>query len=48
MYKLVERMRTNMQEQYDIETEHSKNKEAQKRWEEKVKTLIWYYRAYEK
>jgi len=48
MYKLVERMRIIMQERYDEETEHSKNMEAQKKWEKKVGTLMWYYRDYAK
>ncbi|WP_148783656.1 DUF922 domain-containing protein [Aquimarina intermedia] len=48
MYKLVERMRTNMQEQYDIETDHSRNKESQKKWEEKVNRLIQYYDGFAK
>ncbi len=47
MYKLVERMRINMQERYDEETEHSKNKEAQAKWQKKVETLMWFYREYE-
>lgn len=46
MYKLVERMRINMQERYDEETDHSRNKEAQKKWERKVETLMWYYRDF--
>ncbi|TPN84753.1 DUF922 domain-containing protein [Aquimarina algicola] len=46
MYKLVERMRIIMQERYDEETDHSKNKEGQKKWEKKVETLMWYYRDY--
>ncbi len=48
MYKRVERMRINMQEGYDIETDHSKNKTSQVEWEKKVKNLMWYYRAYAK
>lgn len=48
MYKRVERMRVNMQEQYDDETDHSKNKESQSKWENKVKNLMWYYRNYAK
>ncbi len=46
MYKLVERMRINMQEQYDVETDHSRNKENQKKWEKKIRTLIKYYQDY--
>ncbi len=48
MYKLVERMRINMQERYDEETSHSKNLVAQKKWEKKIQTLMWYYRDYTK
>ncbi|MAQ74940.1 MAG: hypothetical protein CL613_01250 [Aquimarina sp.] len=48
MYKLVERMRVNMQERYDEETNHSRNKEAQKKWEKKIETLMWYYRDHKK
>lgn len=48
MYKRVERMRINMQELYDIETEHSKHKVNQEKWVKKVKNLMWYYRAYSK
>ncbi|MDY8134048.1 DUF922 domain-containing protein [Aquimarina sp. 2201CG5-10] len=48
MYKLVERMRINMQERYDEETNHSRNRENQKKWEKKVETLMWYYRNYAK
>ncbi len=48
MYKLVERMRINMQERYDEETDHSKNEEAQEKWNKKVTTLMWYYREYAK
>lgn len=48
MYKRVERMRINMQEQYDLETDHSKNKTSQKKWEKKVKNLMRYYKAYTK
>ncbi len=48
MYKLVERMRINMQERYDEETDHSKNAVNQKKWEKKIQTLMWYYRDYEK
>lgn len=48
MYKRVERMRINMQEQYDIETEHSKDRENQKKWKSKVENLMWYYREYAK
>ncbi len=48
MYKLVERMRINMQERYDEETNHSKNVENQKKWEKKIQTLMWYYRDYHK
>ncbi|GAA3509488.1 hypothetical protein GCM10022393_22490 [Aquimarina addita] len=48
MYKRVERMRVNMQEQYDKETEHSKNKESQMKWENKVENLMWYYRNFSK
>ncbi len=48
MYKLVERMRINMQERYDEETDHSKNKVNQKKWEKKIQTLMWYYRDYTK
>ncbi|PKV52265.1 uncharacterized protein DUF922 [Aquimarina sp. MAR_2010_214] len=46
MYKLVERMRINMQERYDEETDHSRNRGAQKKWEKKVETLMWYYRDF--
>ncbi|MBP2830610.1 DUF922 domain-containing protein [Aquimarina sp. U1-2] len=46
MYKLVERMRINMQERYDEETDHSRNKVNQEKWERKIKTLMWYYRDY--
>lgn len=48
MYKRVERMRINMQELYDEETNHSEDKVAQKKWEQKVETLMWYYREYKK
>lgn len=48
MYKVIERMRINMQEQYDIDTDHSNNKEMQKKWERKVENLLWYYRNYKK
>ncbi|MBQ0735726.1 DUF922 domain-containing protein [Aquimarina celericrescens] len=48
MYKLVERMRINMQERYDEETDHSRNEVNQKKWEKKIKTLMWYYRDYTK
>lgn len=48
MYKRVERMRINMQKKYDRDTDHSRNKEAQKAWEQKVKVLMWYYSAYKK
>lgn len=48
MYKRVERMRTNMQELYDIETSHSNNKAAQETWTKKVKNLMWYYRDFAK
>ncbi|GAA4277820.1 DUF922 domain-containing protein [Aquimarina mytili] len=48
MYKLVERMRINMQERYDEETNHSKNVANQKKWEKKIQTLMWYYRDYHK
>jgi len=47
MYKLVERMRINMQERYDEETEHSKNKMAQEKWKSKIETLMWYYRDFD-
>jgi len=47
-YKLVERMRINMQERYDEETDHSGNIEAQRKWEKKIETLMWYYREYKK
>ncbi|MBQ4819047.1 DUF922 domain-containing protein [Aquimarina sp. MMG016] len=48
MYKRVERMRINMQQLYDEETDHSKNKEAQNKWKKKVETLMWYYRDFKK
>jgi len=48
MYKRVERMRINMQQVYDEDTDHSKNKEAQQKWVKKVETLMWYYRKYKK
>ncbi len=48
MYKRVERMRINMQEKYDHETDHSRNKGSQKKWEGKIKNLMWYYRDYGK
>ena len=47
IYKRVERMRINMQEDYDDDTDHSRNREAQKEWDQKVATLMWYYRDYE-
>ncbi len=48
MYKRVERMRINMQEKYDEETDHSRNQEHQIRWEKKVENLMWYYSEYAK
>ncbi len=48
MYKLVERMRINMQERYDEETDHSKHIVNQIKWEKKIETLMWYYRDYPK
>ncbi len=48
MYKLVERMRINMQQRYDEETDHSKNKVNQAKWDKKIETLMWYYRDYTK
>ena len=48
MYKTVERMRINMQEDYDEQTKHSRDKVAQKKWKQKVETLMWFYREYKK
>ena len=48
IYKRVERMRINMQELYDLETNHSKNNENQKKWGEKIKNLMEYYKEYAK
>ncbi len=48
MNKVVERLRASMQEQYDAETDHSKNEVQQEKWNKKVKHLLIYYKAYEK
>lgn len=40
IYKTIVRERKSMQHQYDKETQHSINKNAQKKWQEKVDQLL--------
>ncbi|MDR6301459.1 DUF922 domain-containing protein [Mesonia maritima] len=40
IYQKIENDRQTMQQKYDKETDHSKNKEAQQKWNEKVKDLL--------
>ena len=40
LQKQIEKDRTAMQQQYDKETNHSRNREKQKEWEAKVHALL--------
>ncbi|MEE3224931.1 MAG: DUF922 domain-containing protein, partial [Bacteroidota bacterium] len=44
IYKKIESSRRNMQQQFDAETEHSVNREAERRWESNVEALLRKYR----
>ncbi|RXG15885.1 hypothetical protein DSM03_10370 [Leeuwenhoekiella aestuarii] len=46
IYKPIERSRRAMQTQFDIETEHSQNIEAEAQWERKVQNLLYIYRRW--
>ena len=46
LYKPIERARRAMQTQFDTETEHSQNLEAEKKWERKVRDLLHVYRQW--
>ncbi|PVW13505.1 DUF922 domain-containing protein [Marixanthomonas spongiae] len=45
LYRKTEQERQNLQDQYDLETDHSKNKAAEYRWRQKIANQL---RAYER
>ena len=46
IYKRIESSRRKMQSQFDAETEHSVNREAEKLWEVKVQALLHKYQPW--
>ena len=46
IYKKIESSRRKMQSQFDAETEHSVNREAEKLWEVKVQALLHKYQPW--
>ncbi len=46
IYKNIEASRQKMQKEYDIETEHSKNKKQQHIWNKKIDSLLTQYQLY--